>query len=94
MDLDTFYVKSTFYVRPEQTLVLVTVGRRVGGPGSGLWGAGWRMGLGGRGLADVALQDAPHRLMETFCLGEDARLMSPEARASWMRTWRGPTILR
>ncbi len=92
--MDTFYVKSTFYVRPEQTLALVSVGRRVGGPGSGLWGAGWRMGVGGRALADVALQDVPHALMSAWCSGEDARLMSPEARAAWMRTWQGPGILR
>jgi hypothetical protein len=94
MEMDTFYVKGTFYVRPEQTLVLVSVVRRVGGPGSGLWGAGWRMGVGGRGLADVALQDMPHALMTRFCTGEDARLMSPEARRAWMSTWRGPGIVR
>jgi len=94
MEMDTFYVKGTFYVRPEQTLVLVSVGRRVGGPGSGLWGAGWRMGGGGRALADVALQDVPHALMTRFIDGEDARLMSPEARAAWMRSWQGPGIVR
>ncbi len=94
MDLDTFYAKTTFYVRPQQTLVLVTVCRRVGGPGSALWGAGWRMGLGGRDLAGVALQDRPHALMTAFLAGEDARLMSPEARAAWMRTWQGPGPVR
>ena len=94
MDLDTFYAKTTFYVRPEHTLALVTVGRRVGGPGSALWGAGWRLGIGGRDLAGVALQDAPHALMSRLVAGEDVRLMSPEARQAWMRTWRGPGPVR
>jgi len=94
MQLDTFYAKATFYVRPSQTLVLCTVGRRVGGPGSGLWGAGWRLGVGGSDLADVALQDSPVWLMRRFVSGEDARIMSPEARRSWMSTWQGPGIVR
>ena len=94
MDLDTFYAKATFYVRPEQTLVLTTVGRRVGGPGSALWGAGWRMGVGGRDLAGVALQDVPHTLMGRWLTGEDIRLMDPNARAAWMRTWQGPGVVR
>jgi hypothetical protein len=94
MEMDTFYVKGTFYVRPEQTLVLVSVGRRVGGPGSGLWGAGWRMGVGGRALADVALQDVPWTLMQHFVIGDEMRAMSSDARAAWMRTWRGPAPVR
>lgn len=94
MDLDTFYVKATFYVRPEQTLALATVGRRVGGPGSGLWGSGWRMGVGGRDLADVALQDVTHELLSRLCHGRDVYTMDPTARAAWMRTWRGPGPVR
>lgn len=94
MDLDTFYVKGTFYVRPTQTLALVTVGRRVGGPGSGLWGSGWRMGTGGSALADVALQDVAYRLMSDWVRGADVYAMDPTARAAWMRTWQGPGPLR
>lgn len=94
MEIDTFYVKGTFYVRPEQTLVLVSVGRRVGGPGSGLWGSGWRMGVGGRGLADVALQDVGHVLMDRFVAGQDVRIMGAPQRAAWMRSWQGPGPVR
>lgn len=94
MDLDTFYVKTTFYVRPEQTLALATVGRRVGGPGSGLWGSGWRMGVGGRALADVALQDVAYTLSSAWVAGRDVYTMDPTARAAWMRTWRGPGPVR
>jgi hypothetical protein len=88
VDLDTLYVKPTFYVRPERTLVVCSVGRRVGGPGSALWASGWSLGLGGRDLAGVAIQDAPLALMQAFCSGEELRRMSPEARSAWMRTWR------
>lgn len=94
MDLDTFYVKTTFYVRPEQTLALATVGRRVGGPGSGLWGCGWRLGTGGRALADVALPDVAYTLSRVFVEGRDVWRMDPSARAAWMRTWQGPGLLR
>ena len=94
MDLDTLYAKATFYVRPSNTLVLCTVGRRVGGPGSALWGDGWRLGVGGGDLADVAAPDVPYTLMRTFCEGEDLWRMEPSARAAWMRTWRGPAPVR
>lgn len=94
MDLDTLYAKATFYVRPEHTLVLCTVGRRVGGPGSALWGDGWRLDSGGRALADVAAPDVPYTLMREFCEGENLRRMSPDQRAAWMRTWRGPAPVR
>lgn len=94
MDLDTFYAKATFYVRPEQTLLLASVGRRVGGPGSGLWGGGWRLGRGGRRLADVAPAEVPWTLMLDFVTGEGVVPMDGQARAAWMRTWRGPGILR
>lgn len=93
-DLDTLYAKATFYVRPDNTLVLCSVGRRVGGPGSALWGDGWRLGGGGRRLADVALQDVPWTLMMDFVTGEGCQRMSPEARSAWMRTWKGPGPLR
>lgn len=88
MDLDTFYCKATFYVRPERALVLATVGRRVGGPGSGLWAGGWSLGVGGRSLGVVPLADVPWTLMTAFVTGEDLRIMSPESRSAWMRTWR------
>ncbi len=87
-DLDTFYCKTTFYVRPERTLVLASVGRRVGGPGSGLWAGGWSLGLGGSALALHPLQDVPWTLSSAFAGGEDLRVMTPEGRAAWMRTWR------
>ena len=88
MDLDTLYVKPTFYVRPERTLVVCSVGRRVGGPGSVLWASGWSLGLGGRDLHEHAVQDLPHALMAAFVHGQDLRKMSPEAKSAWMRTWR------
>jgi hypothetical protein len=94
VDLDTLYAKATFYVRPDHTLVLCSVGRRVGGPGSGLWGDGWRMDGGGRALADVALQDVPWTLMTRFVEGDGCRQMSPDARAAWIRTWRAAPLLR
>ena len=94
VDLDTLYAKATFYVRPEHTLVLCTVGRRVGGPGSALWGDGWRLDRGGRSLADVALQDVPWTLMQHFVIGDDLRQMSAPQRAAWMRTWQGPGVIR
>lgn len=94
MDLDTLYAKATFYVRPDNTLVLCSVGRRVGGPGSSLWGDGWRMGGGGRALADVALPDVPWALMTQFVDGEEVRRMSSEARLAWMKTWRAAPLLR
>ena len=93
-NLDTLYAKGTFYVRPEHTLVLCSVGRRVGGPGAGLWADGWRMGGGGRGLADVALQDVPWTLMSQFAAGEDVLGMSAPARQAWLRTWRNTAPLR
>lgn len=88
MDLDTLYVKPTFYVRPERTLVVCSVGSRVGAPGSGLWASGWSLGLGSRDLRGVAIQDLPHALMSAFTTGQDLRAMSPESRSAWMRTWR------
>ena len=94
VDLDTLYAKATFYVRPEHTLVLCTVGRRVGGPGSALWGDGWRMDRGGRALADVAAPDVPWTLMMEFVTGNGMHRMSPDQRAAWMRTWRGPAPVR
>ena len=94
MDLDTLYAKATFYVRPSSTLVLCSVGTRVGGPGSVLWGDGWRMGIGGGDLADVAAPDVPYTLMRTFIAGEDCWHMAPDVRAAWMRTWRGPGVIR
>lgn len=87
MDLDAFYVKATFYVRPERALVLASVGHRVGGPGSGIWASGWSLGIGGRALAAVPAQDVPRALMAAFLSGEDLRSMTPEARAAWIRTW-------
>jgi hypothetical protein len=88
MDLDAFYCKTTFYVRPERTLVVATVGRRVGGPGSSLWGSGWALGVD-RGLLDsLALQDVPWTLMAQFVAGNDMRVLSTDAKQAWMRTWR------
>jgi len=94
MELDTFYAKATWYVRPEQTLMLASVGRRVGGPGSGLWAAGWRLGRGGRRLADVAPAEVPWTLMLDYVTGESVVPMDSLARSAWMRTWKGPAPLR
>lgn len=94
MDLDTFYAKTTMYVRPTQTLVLATIGRRVGGPGSGLWGSGWRLGVGGSAFTDLAMPDVHHALMARWLDGDDVRIISPENRAAWIRTWQGPGVIR
>lgn len=94
MDLDTFYAKTTMYVRPTQTLVLATVGRRVGGPGSGLWGCGWRLGVGGRDFLDLALPDVHHALMGRWLDGDDVRVMGPDSRAAWINSWKGGGVIR
>jgi len=87
-DQESFYVKPTFYVRPERTLVVASVGTRVGGPGSGLWAGGWSLGIGGRSLAAVPHADMPRTLMAAFLAGDDLRVMTPDAKAAWLRTWR------
>jgi hypothetical protein len=87
VDLDAFYAKATFYVRPERTLVLASVGHRVGGPGSGIWASGWSLGIGGRDLAPLPAQDVPRALMAAFLDGSELRVMTPRGKAAWLRTW-------
>lgn len=84
---DPFYCKTTFYVRRERTMVLASVGRRVGGPGSSLWAGGWTLGIDSGALAVHPLQDVPWALSTAFCTGQDMRVMTPESKAAWMRTW-------
>jgi hypothetical protein len=88
MDLDAFYCKTTFYVRPQRTLVVGTVGRRVGGPGSVMWRSGWALGLSAGSLADVAPSACMDALMGEFLRRNDVRPLSTDAQQAWMRTWR------
>ena len=88
MDLDAFYCKPTFYVRETRTLVIASVGRRVGGPGSPVWRGGWSLGVGSHDLRGVAPDAVLTALCEAFALSGTAREMGPEARAAWIRTWR------
>lgn len=84
----TTYTRLGFYVRPERTLVVASVLPGVGGRGPALWSSGWSLGLGAVDLRSVAPADLPRTLTAAFLDGERLRVMSPEARASWMRTWR------
>lgn len=84
----TTYTRIGFYVRPERTLVVASVLPGVGGRGTALWSSGWSLGIGAHDLRRVAAADLPRLLTQAFIDGEGLRTMSPEARASWMRTWR------
>lgn len=84
----TLYIRTGFYVRPERTLVVASVLPGVGGRRPALWSSGWSLGIGAGDVRSVAHPDLPRLLSRAFVDGQDLRVMSPEARASWMRTWR------
>jgi len=88
MDLDAYFCKATFYVRPERTLLVGSVGRRVGGPGSLLWRGGWALGVSAGDLRPVSPERLMDRLFIEFSTRNDARPLSAEARQAWQRTWR------
>lgn len=88
MDLDVFTAKTTFYVRETRTLALASVARRMGGPGSPVWAGGWSLGIGGHLLRPMDPESAHSALMTALITREDARVIGPDARAAWMRTWR------
>jgi hypothetical protein len=88
MDLDAYFCKATFYVRPERTLLVSGVGRRVGAPGSLLWTGGWVMGCSSRDFDGVPPERVLDRLTVQFCTRENVQPVSSEVKAAWMRTWR------
>jgi hypothetical protein len=83
----TFAVSTTLYVRPERTLALGRVSRRIGGPGCGLWSTGWHLDLRGRDCLDLAPEEAFWRAL-TALSSPSRRTLTPDARAAFMRTWR------
>lgn len=87
-DESPFAVRTTVYVRQEHALVLASVLPRVGGPRPPLWGDGWRLALGARAMAEVPWDSRWSAVNRLLASGLDAYPMTPEQRASWMRSWR------
>jgi len=88
MEVKPFVARTTCYVRESRTLVLASVGTRVGGPGSQLWSGGWTLGLGAADLALFDPQSAHSALLTAFLTRDGTHAIGPDARAAWMRTWR------
>ena len=84
----TRLVTIRFYVRPSRTLVTQSVQHGVGGPGSGLWAGGGRMGLGGADVAEVPPEHLPGVLLRGLLTPDSVIEMSRDERAAWVRSWR------
>lgn len=84
---EPLFVKPTFYVREDATLVLCSVGRRVGGPGGGMWRGCWLLPRGSDFCAPWEPADLPMLLMQEFVTNEGLRPMGGTAASAYMRSW-------
>lgn len=82
-----FFVKPTFYVREDATLVLVSTGRRVGTPGSTVWRGAWTLPLTAADLGDLEPELLIPAVMQAFLMPDQRRPLSGKGASAYMRSW-------